>query len=57
MESKLHFRENWLTFLGIWGETELIFKDLGSKGKILSVSCGIVFVDLGRSMHYFQGSM
>ena len=34
----MHFRENWLIFLGIWGEAEVILKNLGSKGKILSGS-------------------
>ena len=24
MERKIHFGENWLIFLGIWGEAELI---------------------------------
>ena len=37
MERKIHFRENWLIFLEIWGEAEF-FRDLGSKGKILSGS-------------------
>ena len=26
MERTLHFRENWLTFWGIWGEAELILR-------------------------------
>ena len=31
----MHFMEDWLIFLGILGEAELIFKGLGSKGKTL----------------------
>ena len=31
MERKIHFRENRLIFLGIWGEAELFLKILGSK--------------------------
>ena len=33
MERKIHFRENWLIFLGIWGEAELILRILGAKEK------------------------
>ena len=51
----MHFRENWLTFLGIWGEPELIFNDLGSKGKILSVSWGIFFHGFGEINALFSG--
>ena len=29
MERTLHFRENWLTFWGIWGEAELILRIWG----------------------------
>ena len=31
MERKIHFRENWLIFLGIWGEAELFLGILGAK--------------------------
>ena len=56
-KEKIQFRENWLIFLGIWGKAELILRNLGSKGKIFSGSWWIFFFsDLGRSMHYFQGS-
>ena len=48
MKRKIHFRENWLIFLGIWGEAGLFFRDLGSKGKILIL--------LGSRGNYFQGS-
>ena len=34
MERKLHFRENWLIFLGIWGEAELILRIWGAKKNI-----------------------
>ena len=47
----MHFRENWLIFLGIWGEAELILRIWGAKKN--------TFRDLrnfGRSVHYFQGS-
>ena len=27
----MHFRENWLIFLRIWGEAELILRILGAK--------------------------
>ena len=33
MERKMHFRENWLIFLGIWGEAELILRIWGAKEK------------------------
>ena len=47
MERKL-FRENWLIFWGIWGEAELFFSDLESKGKILLGSRGNNFQGLGE---------
>ena len=31
MERKIYFRENWLIFMGIWGETELILRVCGAK--------------------------
>ena len=33
MERKIHFRENMLIFLGIWGETKLILRIWGAKEK------------------------
>ena len=33
MERKIHLRENWLIFLGILGEAELILKNWGAKEK------------------------
>ena len=31
MERKILFRENWLIFLGIWGEAELVLRIWGAK--------------------------
>ena len=31
MEKKIHFRENWLIFSGIWGESESILRTWGAK--------------------------
>ena len=45
----------WLIFLG-FGETLNYFRALGSKGKLLLGDEEIIFRDLGRSNHYFQGS-
>ena len=56
MERKIDFRENWLIFLGIWGEAELILRILGAKEKYFEGTDELSFRDLGRSMHYFQGS-
>ena len=33
MKRKMHFGENWLIFLGIWGEDELILRIWGAKEK------------------------
>ena len=35
MERKIHFRENWLVFWGIWGEAELILRIWGAKENTL----------------------
>ena len=62
MERKIHFRENWLILIGfiifweIWGEAELILKIWGAKEKYFQGAEEFSFMDLGRSMHYFQGS-
>ena len=56
MERKIHFRENWLIFGGIWGEAELILRIWGAKEKYFQDAEEFSFRDLGRSMHYFQGS-
>ena len=53
---KKHFRENWLIFLGMWGVAELSLRILGAKGKSFQRAEEFSFRDLGRSMHYFQGS-
>ena len=51
-----HFRKNWLIYLGIWGEAELILRILGAKEKYFQGAEEFSFKDLGRSMHYFQGA-
>ena len=56
MKRKLYFWENRLIFLGIWGEAELILRIWGAKEKYFQGAEEISFMDLGRSMHYFQGS-
>ena len=56
MERKIPFRENWLIFLGIWREAELILRIWGAKEKYFQGAEEFSFRDLGRSMHYFQGS-
>ena len=56
LERKIDFSENWLIFLGIWGEAELILRILGEKEKYFQGAEEISFMDMGRSMHYFQGS-
>ena len=52
----LHFRENWLIFLGIWGEVELILRILGAKEKYFQGTEVPFFRNSGRKMHYFKGS-
>ena len=56
MERKLHFRENWGIFWGIWGEAELILRTWGAKERSFQGAEEFSFRDLGRSMHYFQGT-
>ena len=56
---KIHFRENCLIFLGIWGEAELVLGIWGAKannfrekGKLFSVIWGdqcTIFRDLGST--------
>ena len=55
-KEKIHFRENWLIFLRIWGEAELILRIWGAKEKYFQGTEEFSSRDLGRSMHYFQGS-
>ena len=52
-KEKIHFRENWLIFLGIWGEVELILGFWGAKVKCFQGAEDFLR-DLGRSMHYFR---
>ena len=47
----MHFRENWLIFLGIWGEADLILRIWGAKENNFRE-----LRNFGRSVHYFQGS-
>ena len=56
MERKIHLRENWFRYLEIWGEVELILRIWGAKEKYFQGAEEFSFRDLGRSMHYFQGS-
>ena len=39
----------------IWGEAELIERIWGAKEKYFQGTEEFSFMDLGRSMHYFQG--
>ena len=55
MERKIHFRENWLIFWGISEEAELILRICGAKEKYFQ-GAEESSRDLGRSMHYYQGS-
>ena len=55
-DSLFNFRENWLIFLGIWGEAELILGIWGAKEKYFQGAEVLSFRELGRSMHYFHGS-
>ena len=53
---EIHLRENLVIFWGIWGEAELISRIWGEKKKYFQGAEVFSFMDLGRSMHYFQGS-
>ena len=55
-KEKYIFMENWLIFLGIWGDTKLILRILGAKEAYFQGAGEFSFMNLGRSMHYFQGS-
>ena len=52
----INFKENWLIFLGTWGEAELILGIWGAKEKYFQGAEVLSFREFGRSMHYFQGS-
>ena len=56
MEMKIHFRENWLIFEGIWGEAELILRIWGAKEEYFQGAEEFSFRNSGKSMHYFQRS-
>ena len=48
MERNLHFRENELTFGGIWGEAEFILRIWGAKEKYFQGAEVLSVRDLGR---------
>ena len=56
MQRKIHLWENELIFWGIWGEAELILMIWGAEKKYFQGAKEFSFRDLGRSVHYFQGS-
>ena len=58
MERTLDFRENWLTFWGIWGEAELILRIWGANEKYFQGAEVLSFRDLGDKCIIFrdQGS-
>ena len=47
--------ENWLIFLGIWGEAGLILGICEAKQNTFR-ELRIFFIDLGRSKYYFKGA-
>ena len=51
MERKIDFMENWLIFLGIRGEAEVILRSWGAKEKYFQGAEEFSFRNLGRSMH------
>ena len=53
---KIHFWENGLTFLGVWGEPELILRIWGATENYFQGAEDFSCRDLGRLMHYFQRS-
>ena len=59
---KIHFKENQFIFFfsggggGGVGEVELILRIWGAKEKYCQGAEEFSFMDLGRSVHYFQGS-
>ena len=57
MERKIHFRENWLIFLGIWGEADLILRIWGVKEKYFQGAKEFVEFEYisGRIGLYFWG--
>ena len=59
MERKIHFREIWLRFLGIWGEAELILRIWGAKKKYFQGAEVFSFGDWGDQYIIFrhQGSI
>ena len=56
MERKIDFRENWLIFLGIWGEAELILRILGAKKNTFRELRNFLSGIWGDQCIIFQGS-
>ena len=52
----MHFRENWLIFLEIWGEAELILRIKGAKEKYFQGAEEFSFRDFRILLHHFLGS-
>ena len=48
MERTLYFRKNWLIFLGILGEAELILRIWGAKERYFQGAEVLSFRDWGR---------
>ena len=55
MERKIYFRENWLIFLGIWGEAELILRIWGAKEKYFQGAEVFFFWRFGETNALFSG--
>ena len=51
----MHFMENWLIFLGIWGEADLSLRIWKQRKKYFQAAEEVSFRDLARSMHFFSG--
>ena len=45
MERKIYFSENWLIFLRIWGEAELILRIWGAKEKYFQGAVSVIWGD------------
>ena len=55
MERKIHFRENWLIFWGIWGDAELILSIWGAKEKYFQGAEEFSFGDFEEINALFSG--
>ena len=56
LQKKIHFRENWLIFWGIWGETELILRILEAKVKYFEGAEEFFFLGFGEINALLLGS-